>query len=723
MRRSAPVISVALLAWILLPAPAPAACADYGGYAHWEGSGETSRLPLDVAVQGYAYVLTWDHHLEVFDISTPGSPEQCGGSSTIGLPYKVALSGTHAYVAEGGTLEVFDISEAPHVEAQGSVNAPAWGLAVSGDRVYTVGDVTLAVIDVADPEQPRIMATVGVPGPASGVAVSGVYAYVATGSWLVVIDISRTVPAIVGSVAKPGAGGNVAVVGGYAFVADGNFEVFDISDPRDPRMVGQLDCSNSLDWDLEVSGSAAFATAYQASQVNAIDISDPLNPQLLSSMTTSCMATGVAADAGYVYVTDCTDSYYVGYLDVFNFQNPETIPLLSTLDTMGYVWDVATAGDYAYMTGDTAPYQEHGVFQVIDIANPRDPALLADVDIQERGCGVAVSDGFVFVAGWLSGGVLLVFDVTDPQAPELVGRATMPVAATDVAISGTYAYVTSGSAGLHVFDVTDPRAPQFMGSVDTPGAAARVGVLGSFAYVADSDSGLQVIDVTDPANPWIVAGVPVSDAKSVAVADGHVYVGSEDGYAVVVIDVSDPLFPFVTAGIRTSGTVHGLAVSDQLLYVASYCVCVVDVADPWNPRTVGQAWLRYAFGIAASEDVVLASGYVPSLSILPTQCVPAAVDELDGPASSARVCFEPSLAPGQTALRFALACSGQVRADVYDVAGRRVRRLHKGVLGAGVHVLPWDGRDESGRETAAGLYLARVSTSEGTKTGRIMIVR
>lgn len=49
-----------------------------------------------------------------------------------------------------------------------------------------------------------------------------------------------------------------------------------------------------------------------------------------------------------------------------------------------------------------------------------------------------------------------------------------------------------------------------------------------------------------------------------------------------------------------------------------------------------------------------------------------------------------------------------VRAEIYDVAGRRVRTVFEGRLPSGSHFLDWDGRTASGRTVAAGIYFMRV---------------
>lgn len=82
----------------------------------------------------------------------------------------------------------------------------------------------------------------------------------------------------------------------------------------------------------------------------------------------------------------------------------------------------------------------------------------------------------------------------------------------------------------------------------------------------------------------------------------------------------------------------------------------------------------------------------------------------------------PNPASGGTALQFSLSRNGNVTLVVHDLAGRRVRTLVDGALGAGPHRQQWDLRDETGRRVGAGLYIARLVTPEGERTQRMVIL-
>ena len=75
-------------------------------------------------------------------------------------------------------------------------------------------------------------------------------------------------------------------------------------------------------------------------------------------------------------------------------------------------------------------------------------------------------------------------------------------------------------------------------------------------------------------------------------------------------------------------------------------------------------------------------------------------------------------------LEFHLPSPARVRADVVDIAGRRVSPvLLEGEQPSGSHRLRWNGLDESGRKVAPGIYLIRIRAGDAVKVRRIIAIR
>jgi hypothetical protein len=76
-----------------------------------------------------------------------------------------------------------------------------------------------------------------------------------------------------------------------------------------------------------------------------------------------------------------------------------------------------------------------------------------------------------------------------------------------------------------------------------------------------------------------------------------------------------------------------------------------------------------------------------------------------------------------TALSFSLAQPSRVELAIYDAAGRRVTTLLNEPRAAGAHTIHWNGHDESGVETASGIYWARLHATGESRTVRMVHLR
>jgi hypothetical protein len=81
--------------------------------------------------------------------------------------------------------------------------------------------------------------------------------------------------------------------------------------------------------------------------------------------------------------------------------------------------------------------------------------------------------------------------------------------------------------------------------------------------------------------------------------------------------------------------------------------------------------------------------------------------------------FNPS-----TTVRFTLPEAMPVTAEIWSVAGERVKVLARDqLLGEGENQLTWDGRDDRGLSAATGVYFFRVTTRLGVKVTRAVLIK
>ncbi|MCA9758895.1 MAG: hypothetical protein KDA27_24080, partial [Candidatus Eisenbacteria bacterium] len=73
-----------------------------------------------------------------------------------------------------------------------------------------------------------------------------------------------------------------------------------------------------------------------------------------------------------------------------------------------------------------------------------------------------------------------------------------------------------------------------------------------------------------------------------------------------------------------------------------------------------------------------------------------------------------------TQLSYSLSAEAEVSLSIFDVAGKRVRDVERGLRTAGAYSVSWDGRDGGGNVVSPGVYFAVLEDSGGGKCVRKM---
>ncbi|MDI6809540.1 MAG: FlgD immunoglobulin-like domain containing protein [Candidatus Eisenbacteria bacterium] len=76
-----------------------------------------------------------------------------------------------------------------------------------------------------------------------------------------------------------------------------------------------------------------------------------------------------------------------------------------------------------------------------------------------------------------------------------------------------------------------------------------------------------------------------------------------------------------------------------------------------------------------------------------------------------------------TGISFGLPAPAHVSLKIYSVSGKLISSLVEANLGAGVHDLTWDGRDDAGRVLASGIYLLKLHAGVFTETRKMVLLR
>ncbi len=111
------------------------------------------------------------------------------------------------------------------------------------------------------------------------------------------------------------------------------------------------------------------------------------------------------------------------------------------------------------------------------------------------------------------------------------------------------------------------------------------------------------------------------------------------------------------------------------------------------------------------------------VGITPDDSNPGAQPDVDSAPTHGRlfVQSEPNPFTARTSIRFYVPEPTSVAVDIYNVAGRRVRRLFEAPRSTGWHTVQWDGGGPGGKRLPGGVYFARVTSTRETMTRRLLL--
>jgi hypothetical protein len=67
--------------------------------------------------------------------------------------------------------------------------------------------------------------------------------------------------------------------------------------------------------------------------------------------------------------------------------------------------------------------------------------------------------------------------------------------------------------------------------------------------------------------------------------------------------------------------------------------------------------------------------------------------------------------------------NGTVSLEVFDLGGRKVAQLVNGHMSPGAHVETWTGMSDAGKPAESGVYFARLTTADGTRTQKMVLLK
>ncbi len=708
------------------------------------------------------FVSAGNEGVQIIDITDPTIPSLVGNYDTLGDIQDVAVAGDMAFLADAQYgLWVIDVSNPALPSYVGDINLPGFnsGVAVAGNLVLVAGGTSgLRLIDISNPAGPTTVGLFDTSGNANSVVVSGDMAFVADGeSGLQVIDISDPVnPALLGVYDTPGSANDVAVAGDLAFVADNGLQVIDITDPSNPTYLGSCYTYASA-CRVAMAGNLAFVVDSEFG-LWIIDVSDPGNPVPVH-VTPAEISSGFAVSGELAFLGLPSGEFYIAQVfqrEVYGIANSgQSLALdgasdvivrcrLTSTETSGVNFYIDTSSNYNWQhISDIGSW--------VRIVRPGiDLLWRADLEMHST-----ISE---LTLDWLNDSATInsITDVPDDQGRWV--RINFTRSGFDFSydnaftLTGYWVHQRVDDPAL-LAQVTDLGVPAHLadGGKDNP----ELNDLGEVRFLDDRTFIVSQEKATSsmPPGTWEVVGsVPPmqQDHYSVRVPTLADSTLSETNWSTIVVTTHTtvPWAWFAShpdSGYSVDNIAPGVPQSVSAGYLAS------GVALDWDDASESDFQYHRVYRGSSPDFVPSAAtlvhetanstwidptanpwGYHYKITTLDhsgneSEAVsPAGVTDVqDGtvPTRTALMGAMPNPFNPSTKLSFDMVAAGHARLKVFDTAGRLVATLVDERRDAGSHDVIWDGRDNAGRISSAGVYLYRLEVGDFIETKRMTLVK
>jgi len=496
----------------------------------------------------------------------------------------------------------------------GSVGGVAEVVSLKGNTAYAATDSgMLRLYDIQDPAAPLFLSELTLPGAAMGIDANGPTVYIACDTaGLVIVNAEDPSAPHIQSIIETQARG-VAYQNDRIYLDKIGLEIYDVSSPEEPSLLGATTSAGSSAGPVAVSAETVALPRFSQGVV-FIDVSNASSPEIAGELDTG-FASDIAMRGNLAYVASG-----IAGLQVVDAADPYNPVIIASLDLPVPCFDIALAGDLAYLTGRTPD-----VLYTVSIADPTSPTLLGSAETDDATIELAAqgnlavlggADGLTFfgaddpsapeelattntpgyfpafdvqVAGNIgyiaSGSTLQVVDATDPSRPIGLTSLPLPGYARGVTINNHYAYVACSSAEIVVVDVSTPAAPTIIGILEGPGSPARVDLEGDHAFVIDdTDFELQVVDISNPAMPELVSSTSTSSRPLTVAAGENVAVVTVWNFGIEIYDTTNPAAPVRVSRLEENIFARGCTIRGQTAYIAANTgFHILDLSDPANP--------------------------------------------------------------------------------------------------------------------------------------------
>jgi hypothetical protein len=347
--------------------------------------------------------------------------------------------------------------------------------------------------------------------------------------------------------------GKIYIKGQYLFINERyeGVHVFDNTDPSNPHSLGFIAIHANMD--MAMKNDILYVDNY--TDLLAIDLSDPMNPELVSrtedvfNFTNGGAIPGIDANfpiaefnpafgviTGWTLQEVTTETYPNSFfiqedwflIDTFESTAMTSDPTFGSAGIGGSMARFTIALDHLYTL------QDHEL-SAFDISNDASPSHQNDVQINRLAETIFPHGEHLFI-GTTSG--MIIYSITNPSLPNFVSEYEHWVSCDPVFVSDNKAYVTLSQGSctwnpvneLQVIDISNISNPQLMAQYEMTDPKG-LSIDGQTLFLCDGTDGLKVFNIADSyaIDDHMISSFPNIDSWDVIAYNNILLMIGQDG--------------------------------------------------------------------------------------------------------------------------------------------------------------------------------------------------
>lgn len=236
----------------------------------------------------------------------------------------------------------------------------------------------------------------------------------------------------------------------------------------------------------EVVGDIAYAADFGVGQIHVIDIREPHNPTVISTLK---------GGSNFEYTTLAVDGNILaagarGYVQIFDISNPENPVFLGECATAqnGLCWTLQIEGNRVYTSSVQTTDQS---LYVINIENPTAPEVVGHFKKSADIVDFLIKGGFGYL---VTGSDVEILDLSNSSDIQMIGAVKAPAEITSAEVDGDTLFLMNRDGDLELYNVSDPVLPLYVNKISLPGMYQYrdIKIDHDAVYLSDGDKMVQI---------------------------------------------------------------------------------------------------------------------------------------------------------------------------------------------------------------------------------------